>query len=96
MKLIRRWPAVLTPHQYIVARLLLGCALLLSIGLWFNLLLHWNEIGALYKVVSLAYLALVSPSVPEVFQSYDSYAREQTRLFGAADARNRSAGRRSY
>jgi len=81
MRLFSRWPVPLSERQFLFVRI--GCliAFVVAMILWVDLILHWRESGWLYRGTALLYLAFVSPTLPDVFQSYASYKSEQERFF---------------
>jgi hypothetical protein len=88
MTLIKRWPAVLTRNQFRVARLSMGLAIAIAMLVWVDLLIRWQEAGWLYKIGALIYLGILSPSLPDVFESYESYEAEQSKRFVKSSVRH--------
>jgi hypothetical protein len=88
MKLLRRWPVVLSERQFSLARVGFALALAVAILIWVDLMMNWQDSGLLYRGAALAYLVLVSPSLPDVFQSYASYKEEYQRTFGGTSRKS--------
>lgn len=86
---IKRWPAVLTRKQFHIARLVFGVAFAIAMLVWIDLLMRWQQIGWLHKAVAIAYLVLLSPSLPEVFESYETYRADQSKRFGESTTRHK-------
>lgn len=84
--LLRRWPAIMSRRQYQGFRVAYGLfCVFWSIGL-ISLFFRWNDLRWGYRALALAFLTVTGPSIPDFFQSYDSYRKEHEQMFPKGDA----------
>jgi len=85
MSFFRRWPSLVSRGKYPVFLAVCWAYATVWVLLWIHLYLVWGSAGLYYRWGLLLLLGLASPSLPDLFRSYDSYRQEQERLYKRHD-----------